>query len=171
MSNWLTSKIMWRDDPTIRILGCGNPLVGDDGVGIHVIEQLNELHSELPDNVELIDAGVCGLDILNLLENAEKVIIIDAVKGAGNIGSIHRFGMEDIKRAKSNNVLSIHETCLADVLCIAEHIQKMPEKLIIFAVEVEMTDEISLCLSHKMQDSVDEAIDLILDELRAMKAS
>jgi hydrogenase maturation protease len=150
----------------IRILGCGNPLVGDDGIGIHVIERLQEMRSELPDDVELIDAGVCGLDMLNMLEDADTVIIIDAVKGAGNAGSVHRFGMDDIKGARSNGVLSIHETCLADVLCIAEHIQKMPENLTIFGVEIDKTDELSIGLSEKLQASMDVILTLILDEIR-----
>ncbi|WP_406661601.1 hydrogenase maturation protease [Methanolobus sp. ZRKC3] len=158
-------RIIWRADPTIRILGCGNPLVGDDGIGIHVIERLKEMSYEMPDNVELIDAGVCGLDMLNLLEGADTIIIVDAVKGAGDIGSVHLFGMDEIKGATSQGGFTIHETCLADVLCIAEHIQKMPEKLMVIGVEIDKAEEISLCLSNKVQASLDEVVALILDEI------
>lgn len=156
---------------TIRILGCGNPLVGDDGIGIHVIERLKEMQSELPDDVELIDAGVCGLDLLNMMEGASKIIIVDAVKGAGNAGSIHRFGIDDIRESTSKGMVSIHETCLADVLSIAEHVQETPENLVIFGIEIEQSDEISLKLSDRLQDAADEVVKLILDELDAMKAS
>ena len=156
---------------TIHILGCGNPLVGDDGIGIHVIERLKEIRSELPAGLELFDAGVCGLDMLNMMEGASGIIIVDAVKSAGSPGSIHRFGFDDIKGATSKSILSIHETCLADVLCVAEHVQQMPEQLVIFAVEVDKTDEMSFCLSDKVQSSVDKVIELILDEIRIMKAS
>lgn len=155
----------------IRILGCGNPLVGDDGIGIHVIERLKGMHSDLPDDVELIDAGVCGLDMLNMMEGADNIIIVDAVKGAGNAGSIHRFELDDIRGATSTSIVSIHETCLADVLCIAEHVQKMPEKLVIFGIEINKSEELSLNLSDRVQDSADELVKLILDELRSMKAS
>ncbi len=155
----------------IRILGCGSPLVGDDGIGVHIANKLMEMRSELPDNVEVIDAGVCGLELLNFMENAKKIIIIDAVKGAGDIGSVHRFGIEDIKRAASSNVISIHDTGLADVLCIAEHVQEMPETLTIFAIEVEETDKISIGISDKVEASVDEVISMILDEIKPKQGS
>ncbi|WP_340817913.1 hydrogenase maturation protease [Methanolobus sp. WCC4] len=158
-----------RSDHTIRILGCGNPLIGDDGVGIHIINRLMEMRDELPEDVELIDAGVSGLDILNLLEDASKVIIVDATKGAGEVGSVHRFKPEDIKQASSSNLYSLHDTSLADVLCIAEHVQDLPEDITIFAIEIEEAEELSLSLSEKVENSVDRTIQLILDELEIMR--
>lgn len=151
----------------IRILGCGNPLVGDDGVGVYVVNKLIEKSSELPKDVEIIDAGVLGLEMLNLIDHAEKVIIVDAVKGAGNIGSIHRFNMDDIRNATScNTTISIHDTGIADVLCIAEHVQQLPKELIIYAVEVEEPDEITLGLSMKIEAAANKIIDLVLNEIK-----
>ncbi|SFM30687.1 hydrogenase maturation protease [Methanolobus profundi] len=144
--------------------------MGDDGIGIHVIEKLGEMRDELPDDVELIDAGVCGLDLLNMLENTSNVIIVDAVKGAGNVGSVHRLSADDVKGATSNGGLSIHDISLADVLSIAEEVQEMPDQLTIFAIEVEKADEISLDLSEKVQASLDTTVKLVIDEIRAMKA-
>lgn len=155
----------------IRILGCGNPLIGDDGIGVHIANKLMEMRSELPDNVEVIDAGVCGLELLNFMENVEQIIIVDAVKGAGDIGSIHRFEIEDIKNAISGDVLSVHDTSIADVLCIGQHVQEMPKSVKIFAVEVEETDKISIGLSNKVQASVDEVINMILEEIKPKQGS
>lgn len=155
----------------IRILGCGNPLVGDDGIGVHIANKLMEMRSELPDNVEVIDAGVGGLELLNFMENAEQIIIVDAVKGAGDVGSVHRFEIEDIKNAISGDALSIHDTSIADVLCIAQHVQEMPKSVKIFAIEIEEAEEVSICLSEKVQASVDEVISMILDEIKPKKGS
>ncbi len=155
----------------IRILGCGSPLVGDDGIGVHVANKLMEMRSELPDNIEVIDAGVCGLELLNFMENAKHIIIVDAVKGAGNVGSVHRFEIEDIKDTTSTNAISIHDTNIADVLCIAQYVQEMPEKVTIFAVEVEEIEKIYLGLSNKVQASVDEVINMILDEVKPKQGS
>ena len=155
----------------IRILGCGNPLVGDDGIGVHIANKLIEMRSELPDNVEVIDAGVGGLELLNFMENAEQIIIVDAVKGAGNIGSVHRFEIEDIKNAISGDALSIHDTSIADVLCIAQHVQEMPKSVKIFAIEIEEAEEVSICLSEKVQASVDEVINMILEEIKQKQGS
>lgn len=155
----------------IRILGCGNPLVGDDGIGVHIANKLMEMRSELPDNVEVIDAGVGGLELLNFMENAEQIIIVDAVKGAGDVGSVHRFEIEDIKNAISGDALSIHDTSIADVLCIAQHVQEMPKSVKIFAIEIEEAEEVSICLSEKVQASVDEVISMILDEIKPKQGS
>lgn len=166
----MMNQQQYRSDYTIRILGCGNPLMGDDGIGIHVINRLSEMREQLPDDVELLDAGVSGLDILNLLEGTSKVIIVDAVKGAGESGSIHRLSVEDMRTVSSADAFSVHDTSLADVLAIAEHVQQMPEHLTIFAIEIEKADEISLTLSEKVQDAVEKAANLILDELTGMEA-
>lgn len=145
--------------------------MGDDGIGIHVINRLGEMSDQLPENVELLDAGVSGLDILNMLEGAGMVIIVDAVKGAGETGSVHRLSSGDIKTSSSADAFSVHDTSLAHVLSIAEHIQKMPERLTIFAIEIEKADEISLSLSEKVQKSVDVTVKMIFDELNGMKVT
>lgn len=64
------------------ILCCGNILAAADGFGIHVLDELRKRN--LPKNVELIDGGTGGLDILNYIENADKVIIVDAVSSGGD---------------------------------------------------------------------------------------
>ena len=61
----------------ITVIGCGQILVGDDGLGVRVVEALQKMN--LPENVEVIDAGVGGLAILSMIENSEKSIIVDAV--------------------------------------------------------------------------------------------
>ncbi|WP_268865989.1 hydrogenase maturation protease [Methanolobus vulcani] len=152
------------------MLGCGNPLRGDDGIGIHVVNRLSEMRDELPDNVELMDAGVGGLDILNMLEGVSDVIIVDAVKGIGDVGSVHRLSADDVKNAISKECISVHDISLADVLTIAEQVQEMPDRLTIFAVEIEKADEISVDLSEKVKDSLDTTVKLVFDEISAMKA-
>lgn len=150
----------------LRILGCGNPLVGDDGVGVHIINKLMKEIPNLPINVELIDAGVCGLEMLNLIENADKVIIVDAVKGAGKVGTIHRFNIEELKNSTSScTKMSIHDTGIMDVLCIAEHVQQLPQEIIIYAVEIEEPEEISIGLSDKVENAANKIISLLVDEI------
>ena len=62
----------------VRILGCGSPLMGNDGVGLKVIEALHKTELKDLKDLDIEDAGVCGLDLLNLLDGARKVIIVDA---------------------------------------------------------------------------------------------
>ena len=64
----------------IKILGAGNYLMADDGVGVHILEKLEQMDRS---DVELVNAGVGGLAILDYMEDADDVIIIDAVRGGG----------------------------------------------------------------------------------------
>ncbi|NYT18825.1 MAG: hydrogenase maturation protease, partial [Methanosarcinales archaeon] len=79
-------------DPSVRIIGCGNILMGDDGVGVRVVEALKKMECGILEGADILDAGVCGLDILNLLEGVDKVIIVDSMVGSGSAkkGSILR---------------------------------------------------------------------------------
>ena len=148
----------------IRILGCGNPLMGDDGVGIRVIEELKKIQLDQMDDVELIDAGVCGLDLLNLFEGASRVIIVDAVVSGAKIGSIHRFSGDEIKRAGLSDIFSVHDIGISDVLNIGEHIQSMPD-IVIFGIEIRNMSKLSMELTPSVQNAVADAVELIEDEV------
>ena len=150
----------------IRILGCGNPLMGDDGVGIRVVEELKKTHLDEVDGVEIIDAGVCGLDLLNLFEGARKVIIVDAVvSGDGSeVGSIRRFSGDELKEGGLQDVFSVHDIGISDVLNIGEHVQDMPE-IVVFGMEIRKKPELSMELTGRVQDAVGVAVGMVLDEV------
>ncbi|WP_440951663.1 hydrogenase maturation protease [Methanococcoides sp. FTZ1] len=125
--------------PSVRIIGCGNLLMGDDGVGVRVVEALEKMRHGLQEGVDIRDAGVCGLDLLNLLEDVDKVIIIDSVVGSGNAkkGSILRFEIEDLldKDNEHVGIFSAHDIGIFDILTIAKHFQELPE-IVFFGIEV-----------------------------------
>lgn len=151
----------------IRILGCGNLLMGDDGVGIRVIEALENTHLGSMDGVELIDAGVGGLDILNLLDGAGRVIIVDAMVSGNKVGSVCRFDGSELKGKLRQDMFSIHDLGIYDVLNIAKHVQDVPE-VVIFGIEVGQISGISLELSSGMDDAVADAVCCIMDEVGMM---
>lgn len=150
----------------VRILGCGNPLMGDDGAGIRVIEELKKTHLNEVAGVEIIDAGVCGLDLLNLFEGASKVIIVDAVVGDGEsaFGSIRRFSGDELKGGGFQDGFSVHDIGISDVLNIGEHVQSMPE-IIVFGIEIRKRFELSMELTERVQDAVGVAVGMVLDEM------
>src|SRR4030043_818659 len=84
-------------EPIIKIIGFGNIYMGDDGVGIRVIEKIKEqgIFADY-DNVELIDGGTSGVDLIFFLQQAAKVIIIDAVDAGQGIGAIVNFFIGEI---------------------------------------------------------------------------
>ncbi len=150
-------------DKNIKVLGCGNTLVGDDGVGIRAIERLRQM--ELPQNVEVIDAGVGGLSILSWIEDADKVVIVDAVQtGNEPPGTVYRF--TDRELPPSNMfMLSLHDLNLVDTINVGRMVQKMPDEIVIIGVEVKRVAEFTRELTPEVEAAVPEVMELVLKEL------
>ncbi|MDD2666314.1 MAG: hydrogenase maturation protease [Methanocellales archaeon] len=142
------------------VLCCGNPLMGDDGVGFYILEKLRS--KDLP--VELIDAGTGGLGILSFLEHVDRVIIIDALSSGGEIGKIHRFTYKDLPDPASMH-FSLHELGLVDVLKIGEKVMSMPDDILIIGVEIERSNQITVGLTPKVNEAVPKVVEMVLDEL------
>ncbi|WP_174590395.1 hydrogenase maturation protease [Methanocella conradii] len=147
----------------VKVLGCGNVLVGDDGIGIRVIEKLQAM--ELPPDVEVIDAGVGGLAILSWIEDADRVIIIDAVQtGNEPPGTVYRFTDKELPPS-SMFMLSLHDLNLVDTLNVGRLVQKMPEEVVIIGVEVRRVAEFTKELTPEVEAALPEVIDLVLKEI------
>jgi hydrogenase maturation protease len=147
----------------IKVLGCGNTLVGDDGVGIRVIEHLMEM--KLPENVEIIDAGVGGMAILSWIEDTDKVVIIDAVQtGNEPPGTVYEFTDKEMPPSDMF-MLSLHDLNLVDTLNIGRLVQKMPDEIVIIGVEVKRVAEFTRELTPEVEAAMPEIIDLVLKEI------
>ena len=83
-----------RSRRPILVLGIGNILLRDEGVGVRVIERM--LKMRLPDNVELVDGGTAGADLLDVLAERKKVIVIDAVQADCEPGTVLKFTADDL---------------------------------------------------------------------------
>jgi hydrogenase maturation protease len=99
---------------SVLILGVGNPLAGDDGVGVRAVEALAAA-GDLPEGIRLLDVGVLGMDILAWTAPDEPVVILDAVHGTADPGTLYRFGLDEIE-APSEPPLSVHDLGIAHVL-------------------------------------------------------
>ncbi|MCB2295522.1 HyaD/HybD family hydrogenase maturation endopeptidase [Clostridium algoriphilum] len=115
------------------ILGIGNILLQDDGVGVHVIKQLE--NEKLPSTIELVDGGTSTLDTLGLFLDYKKVIVVDCLRAGLKPGTIYKIKPEDIKNYKKEN-LSIHDVQILDVARMANMMNKYPE-VVIFGIEPE----------------------------------
>ncbi len=152
---------------SVRILGCGNLLMGNDGVGLKVIEALQNTEMECLKNLDIVDAGVCGLDLLNYFDGAKKVIIVDAVLADSPVGSVHRLDGKDIIKSTEEplNLVSGHDLTITDVLRIGEHVQTLPE-IVVIGIEIgTIVTEATLEITPEVLEGVDEAIRLITEEI------
>jgi hydrogenase maturation protease len=140
------------------VLGIGNTLLTDEGIGCHVTNALAEI--PLPD-VEIIDGGTCP-DLWQFIEDTDKLVIIDAVKGGGPPGQVYRFHLEDIT-LEQKPLLSMHDMGLVDNLMLMQLWHNIGETVII---GVEPKDiNLGLELSPELQVRMSQIIDTVLSEL------
>ncbi len=140
------------------VVGIGNVLLGDEGIGCHVAQALEGV--PLPD-VEIIDGGTCP-DVLELVDRADKLVIVDAVKGGGVPGQIYRFRPEDIT-VEQKRVLSLHDMSLMDSLKLTQLWHSMGETVIIGIEPRELGW--GLELSPELRQKMPQIIDAVLGEL------
>jgi hydrogenase maturation protease len=140
------------------VVGIGNALLRDEGIGCHVVHALEGI--PLPD-VKIIDGGTCP-DVLQLVENADKLVIVDAVKGGGKPGQIYRFHPEDIT-LEQKPFLSLHDVGLVDSLMLMQLWHNIGEAVIIGVEPREINW--GLELSPELQEKMPQIIDAILSEL------
>lgn len=133
----------------IIVLGIGNILLKDEGIGVHVIEVLRK--ESLPDNVELVDGATAGFDLLPIIQNCDKLIVVDAIKTTEAPGTIYKFNPEDIDIKRDENV-SLHDINFFQVLEVAKKYKRLPETYMIGIVpeEIDWGMDLSRNLSAKM---------------------
>jgi hydrogenase maturation protease len=128
-----------RSDPNhIVVLGVGNTLLTDDGVGVRVVQALAEDAAESGDARPIIyhDGGTIGLALLPLIEDAHSVILVDAANFGGALGEVRRFegeAMDALLRAKRSTP---HEIAVSDLIQTAELIGAKPPRRALVAIQV-----------------------------------
>lgn len=119
--------------PTL-VIGIGNSLFGDDGAGIHVIERLRE--AGLPDTVELVDGGTLSFTLLDFVEEADRLIVVDAAELHAEPGTVEIFKDEAMDEfLTSSKRPSVHEVNLLDVLVAARIRGTLPARRTLVGIQ------------------------------------
>jgi len=145
----------------ILVLGIGNILLRDEGVGVRVIERMREV--DLPEGVELVDGGTAGADLLDTLAERRKVIIVDAVQADCEPGAVIRFGADDLAKPEREGI-SLHELGLYEALMMTERIGCAPEEVVVFGVKPKEVGY-GLELTKEIEAIVPDIIELVLAEI------
>lgn len=151
-----------RPCPTL-VLGLGNILLRDEGVGVHVVQALEE--RALPTDVELFDGATAGIDLLDTIADRRKVIVIDAISGSAEPGTVLRLSPADLLPRETPSV-SLHELGFLETLTIAGLIGAAPAEVVIIGVK-PYSIECGLELSPELKRLVPRIIDLVLAELES----
>ena len=118
---------------SVLVLGLGNPLRGDDGIGPRVVEEL--IRRGLPDGVTALDVGNAGLDLLNTLVGWERAVIVDAAEIGQEPGRFVRFTPDEVRLAQAGDRFSLHNAGLSEVLALADALGRTLPELVIFGVQ------------------------------------
>jgi hydrogenase maturation protease len=155
-----TGSARKSNPPRIVIIGVGNLLMKDEGIGVHAVQALQEI--ALPPAVELIDGGTSP-DLIAYTGGCRKLIIIDAAKAGGEPGTIYRFLPEDLAGEKGV-IASAHELGVTQNLSLMSLLGNQPDETVIIGIEPQ---EISpgLELSAGLQKKLPEIVKAVLKEI------
>ncbi|MDY6914501.1 MAG: hydrogenase maturation protease [Planctomycetota bacterium] len=145
----------------VNIVGVGNILMGDDGVGTVALEQLAQ--QALPEYVRLHDAGLAVSDVLGRLPPAEPLIVIDAVRGDGEPGSVYKLALDDMSgpQAPLHAAVSLHELSVLPALQMEALTGRVFGEVTVFGVEPE-TIEWGVGLSAPVLGAMDRLVETVL---------
>ena len=152
---------MTTDAKKTLVLGLGNIIMGDEGVGVHVVRAL-EKHS-LPANVETLDGGTGGFILLEPLQNAGHIILIDATDDGNPPGTVTR----TVPRFSADYppTLTAHDIGVKDLLD-AFYMQSGEREVVLYAITIDPKQPISMDLSPALTKAAEEAVRRILEELK-----
>jgi hydrogenase maturation protease len=147
--------------PTL-VLGLGNPLQRDDGVGIRVIEELER--RTLPPHIEVMDGGTPGVGLINLMEGHARVVIVDAAEMGRQPGEIVRFRAEDVTLTGSSARFSLHRSGVADALALAGALGVPLPEIVVYGVQPahvgwgeELSAEVAAVIPGLVETIIQEA--------------
>jgi len=152
----------------ILVLGVGNILLKDEGVGVRVIEEL-ERRFEFPENVRVLDGGTQGLWLMSTLQLVDRLIVVDAVLGGGEPGTIYRLERDDLPnglRAKQ----SAHDSDLVEALNFCSLLDSGPRTVTVIGIEPADIQPFSLELTERISEKIDELVMRVIAELTSMNA-
>jgi hydrogenase maturation protease len=147
----------------VLILGIGNILLSDEGVGVKAVEELQNRY-DCSDAVEIVDGGTSGIELLPYFDDRSHILIIDAVRTGNKPGAIVRI---DDPPAFFQNKISPHQIGLADVLGIAIITDSMPKNVTLFGIEPKQLST-GLELSPEVAGNLSQLVDMVVDELKAI---
>ncbi len=147
----------------IIVLGLGNPLMADEGIGTRLIEKLDSACGS-DARADFIDAGTGGMTVLTYIANRKKAIIIDCALMGTEPGTIKRFTPEDVTTVKKLSHLSLHDSDIIKVIELSKQLGECPDEVVFFGIEPE-TIEQKMQLTDTLQNKLSEYVSMILKEV------
>lgn len=153
--------------PKIMVMGVGNVLLSDEGLGVRFLDELAK--SNLPENVELLEGGTAGLELVHLIQEVDFLIIIDSMNAQAEPGALFRFQPGDIKVFPEEFEVSFHQIGIIEVLAIAKVVGQAPQTLI-FGVQPKSL-EWGMDISPEIQALFPRLTEFVLNEIDSIQCN
>jgi len=148
---------------SVLVLGIGNLLLSDEGVGVKAVEELENRY-DCSDAVEIVDGGTSGSELLPYFDDRSHILIIDAVKTGNQPGTIVRI---ENPPAFFQKKISPHQIGLADVLGLAAITDNLPRNITLFGIEPKELST-GLDLSTEVSRNLSRLVDMVVEELKSI---
>ena len=151
----------------ITVLGVGNILFADEGLGVRVVERLKDGY-EFSENVSVEDGGVLGLELLGVMSETDHLIVVDTIRKGAAPGTFHRMEGEQIpRRMRAKN--SLHQVDFIEAFTCCQLLDKVPETKILGLEPLDI-ESLSIELTPAIRERVDFLVDEVLTELDRLGA-
>jgi hydrogenase maturation protease len=145
------------------LIGLGNPLMSDEGIGVRLVTEIQSRHIA-PEDVEVLDLGTDGMAIMHAIAGRRKAVFVDCALMGEDPGTIRRFTADEVVSRKVQTRLSLHEGDLLQILGLARRVGECPGEVVIFGVEPVSVSP-GQALSALLESRVDEYLQMLAGEL------
>ncbi len=147
------------------LIGVGNPFLGDDGVGVYVVQRVEETVGSIPD-LDVRTASTSGIHLLEEILGYDRVILVDGIITDGQVGVIHRLRPEDL--VNTSHFSSPHDLNFASAYEMGIRLSPdiMPKNMEIYGIEIQRSTEFSQKLSPVVKKAAESVVKMILERLK-----
>jgi len=150
----------------VTVMGVGNDLLRDEGIGVHVIKAMEG--QQFADGVRIVNGWVAGIDLLQEIQNTDRLIIIDAIDAGSRPGTVYRFRAEEVDVMINRHKTSLHQVDLFETLKLAKFLGGYPETVII---GIQPRDIVwGTELSPLLASLIPRILDVVRDEIRTFRS-
>ncbi|MFZ5640774.1 MAG: HyaD/HybD family hydrogenase maturation endopeptidase [Bacillota bacterium] len=154
-----------KENPRVLVLGVGNDLLTDEGIGVHVARRL--ANEPLPPDVTVYDGGVGGIDLLEVIQGCDRLIIVDAVNAQAEPGTVFRFRPDEVECILREHKTSLHQVDLFDTIKIARFLGSCPE-IVVIGIQPKEIDW-GLALTPELTVILPGILALVRDEIEVCR--
>ncbi len=152
--------------PKIMVMGVGNVLLSDEGLGVRFLDELAKI--PLPEDVELLEGGTAGLELVHLIQEVDFLIVVDALDAKAEPGSLFRFRPGDIQVLPEQFAVSFHQIGIIEVLTMANILGHAPQTLI-FGIQPKSLAW-GMDISPEIQALLPRLTELVLQEIATIQS-